>query len=61
MTRRSLRPALALLAAFAFVSIASPARADDSDPSAAGVHSAKVENFLASLHPDTGNVSIPAA
>jgi hypothetical protein len=55
MTCRSLMPAL-VLAAFAVVSLISPASADaNGDPSAASTHAATVENPVDSLHLDTGN------
>ena len=62
MTRRTLLPALALLAAVAFATPASPAHAEtgDSSPSA-GTHSAKLEDFLGSLHLRTGNIPIASA
>jgi uncharacterized membrane-anchored protein len=62
MTRRSLRPALLLLAAFSFIALIGPALADDaSTDSSASARAAKVENFLSSLHLDTGNIPIPSA
>jgi len=61
MTRRSLRPALLLLAAFGFVALIASAHADAGDDSAASARAAKVENLLGSLHLDTGNIPIPSA
>ncbi|HEY8683694.1 MAG TPA: DUF2167 domain-containing protein [Rhodanobacter sp.] len=62
MTRRSLMPALALLAAFGYVSWTPPALAAAGDePSTSSERAAKVETFIGSLHPSTGSISIPAA
>jgi uncharacterized membrane-anchored protein len=61
MTRRSLRPALLLLAALSFVALISPLHADTGDDSSASARATKVENLLDSLHLDTGNIPIPSA
>jgi uncharacterized membrane-anchored protein len=61
MIRRSLIPALLVLVAFGFVSLLSPAHADAGDEPSTSARASKVENFLGSLHLDTGNIPIPAA
>jgi uncharacterized membrane-anchored protein len=61
MTRRFLMPALLVLATLGFVSLLSPAHADVGDDPSTSARAAKVENFLGSLHLDTGNIPIPAA
>ena len=60
MTRRSLLPALALLATLALAWPVASARAGGNDAPAPRT-SAQVEHFLDSLHPRTGQVSIATA
>jgi uncharacterized membrane-anchored protein len=55
MLRKTLLPAMTLLAAFV---LSAPVAAM---PDASGDHHAKAEAFVASLHPTTGDVAIPAA
>ncbi len=63
MTRRTLMPAFALLAALALTPFAAVHADDDGAPAAAASsgQSAKVDDFLRSLHFDTGMVTIPTA
>ena len=62
MIRKSPMPALALLAAFAFMPfVPAHAAADDNSPASAASESSKAEDIFRSLHFNTGTVAIPAA